>query len=65
MSKPFHLMTPRERTLARIAENRAITEKIANTANNDGRPTHVSSEGVRMTPEERAKRGGLIRKVPK
>src|SRR5690242_19494773 len=29
MNKPFHLMTPAERTAARIAQNRAISEKLA------------------------------------
>ena len=31
MNKPFHLMTPAERTAARIAQNRAISEKFGET----------------------------------
>ena len=65
-------MTPEERAALRIAQNRAIAEKIAqtqNTAGNDGRKTGTpavpSGEGIRMTPEERAKIGSLIRKVQK
>lgn len=63
MSKPFHLMTPKERTLARIAENRAISEKIAE--NKDQPPIHAAGEGIRMTPEEHAKVGSIIRKIQK
>lgn len=64
MNKPFHLMTPEERTALRIAQNRAITEKIAE---GQKKPSlHASSgEGARMTPEERSKLGGVIRKVQK
>lgn len=29
MSKPYHLMTPAERTAARIAKNKALDERIA------------------------------------
>jgi hypothetical protein len=63
MSKPFHLMTPAERTAARIAENRAIDEKIAEAKTK--KPPVTSTEShVRMTPEDRAKKlGSLIRKV--
>jgi hypothetical protein len=63
MNKPFHLMTPAERTAARIAQNRAIEEKIAE---NKVRKPPAKSTGdfVRATPEERASlRGGLVRKV--
>ncbi len=74
MSKPFHLMTPAERTAARIAQNRAIDDKIAeNKVQVQPAPVRAqrppasssSSAGyVRLTPEERAKtRGSLIRKV--
>ena len=38
MNKPFHLMTPAERTAARIAQNRAISEKIGETKNPKPRP---------------------------
>ena len=62
MNKPFHLMTPAERTAARIAENRAISEKISEGKNQ--RPLAKSTgDHIRMTPEERAKLGGVIRKV--
>lgn len=62
MSNPFHLMTPAERTAARIIQNRAISEKIAESK---GPLPPIGSAGdySRMTPEERAKRGSLIRKV--
>ena len=66
MTKPFHLMTPAERTAARIAQNRAINEKIAagKSPRNQERSTEGSTgEGTRATPEERAKFGSLIRKV--
>jgi len=59
MTKPYHLMTPAERTAARIAQNRAISEKIA-----DGKVSRpADGDSSRMTPQERAKRGSLIRKV--
>ena len=62
LTKPFHLMTPAERTAARIAQNRAISEKIAE--NKISRPPLRSTdEFVRLTPEERAKLGSLIRKI--
>ncbi len=62
MSKPFHLMTPAERTALRIAQNRAISEKIANGKSQQpsDRPT---ADYTRATPEERAERGSVIRKV--
>ena len=62
MSKPFHLMTPAERTAARIAQNRAISEKIAESKNQRA-PVGSSAEYFRATPEERAKLGSVIRKV--
>jgi hypothetical protein len=62
MNKPFHLLTPAERTALRIAQNRAISEKIA--ANKTQRPTSGSSaDFTRTTPEERAGLGSVIRKV--
>jgi hypothetical protein len=62
MNKPFHLMTPAERTVARIAENRAISEKIAE-AKLQHPPVPSSGDFSRLTPEERAKLGSVIRKV--
>ena len=63
MNKPFHLMTPAERTAARIAQNRAISEKIAE-AKSEQPPAASTSDYTRATPAERAKlRGGAIRKV--
>ena len=74
MNKPYHLMTPAERTAARIAQNRAISDKIAEgktqapqARSTGARSTSAQStgEGTRATPEERAsKLGSLIRKVP-
>jgi hypothetical protein len=63
MNKPYAMMTPLERTTARIAQNRAITEKIADSKSQLP-PKASSTDFVRATPEEQAKRGGLIRKVP-
>jgi hypothetical protein len=72
MSKPFHLMTPAERTAARIAENRAIAERIAQNKTAQGKPekgknakpaAQPSGEGIRATPDERGNLGSLIRKV--
>lgn len=62
VSKPYHLMTPAERTAARIAQNRAIAEKVGKGPNPKP-PAASGHEFVRETPEERAKSGGLIRKV--
>ena len=62
MNKPFHLMTPAERTVARIAENRAISEKIAESKSQQP-PVRSTGDFVRATPAERAKLGGVIRKV--
>jgi hypothetical protein len=62
MSKPFHLMTPAERTAARIAQNRAISEKVGEGASPKP-PVGSSREFIRRTPEERAKFGSVIRKV--
>jgi hypothetical protein len=63
MNKPFHLLTPAERTALRIAQNRAIEEKIKeNQALKP--PAKSTGDYVRATPEERAKlRGSLVRKV--
>ncbi|HMF76729.1 MAG TPA: hypothetical protein VK604_13800 [Bryobacteraceae bacterium] len=63
--KPFHLMTPAERTAARIAQNRAITEKVAEKTSQRPQKPPVRSTGefIRATPEEHAKLGGVIRKV--
>lgn len=62
MVKPFHLMTPAERTAARIAENRAIAEKIAETKSQRP-PVRSTDDYTRATPGERAKLGSVIRKV--
>jgi hypothetical protein len=62
MNKPFHLMTPAERTAARIAQNRAISEKIAESKTQRP-PVRSSAEYIRATPEERAELGSVIRKV--
>lgn len=62
MNKPFHLMTPAERTAARIAQNRAIAEKVGESANPKP-PVSSSREFIRGTPEDHAKSGSVIRKV--
>ena len=63
MNKPFHLLTPAERTALRIAQNRAIDEKIKETQTLKP-PAKSTADYVRATPEERAKlRGSLVRKV--
>jgi len=62
MTKPYHLMTPAERTAARIAENRAIAERIAETESHRP-PARSSGEFTRRTPDERSKSGTVIRKV--
>jgi hypothetical protein len=63
MEKPFHLMTPEERTAARIAKNRAIEERVG--SNKMVKPPSKSAGGfTRATPEEHAaKHGGVVRKV--
>ena len=66
MTKPFHLMTPSERTAARIAQNRAIEERIGERVveKNKKPPAKSTGDFVRATPEERAdQRGHLVRKV--
>ena len=62
MNKPFHLMTPAERTAARIAQNRAISEKIGETKNPKP-PARSAGDYIRAPPEERGKLGSMIRKV--
>jgi hypothetical protein len=62
MNKPFHLMTPAERTAARIAQNRAIAEKVED-AKNAQPPARSTGDYIRATPEERGKLGSMIRKV--
>lgn len=64
MKKPFHLMTRDEQTAERIAQNRAIAEKLAQ-AKTQTPPARSGGAGVRMTPDERAHLGGVIRKVQK
>ena len=65
MNKPFHMLTPAERTALRIAQNRAIDEKIKETKPHAAKPPAQSSaDFTRATPEERARvRGSLVRKV--
>ncbi len=62
MNKPYHLMTAAEKTVARIAQNRAISEKVAD-ATNQPPPARSTVDYTRVTPDERAKLGSLIRKV--
>lgn len=71
-SKPFHLLTPAEKTALRIAQNRAINERIAISGANTvaGKkaskpPAKSTTDYIRATPEERAelKVGSVIRKV--
>ncbi len=62
MSKPYHLMTPAERTAARMAQNRAIEEKIG-VKGGQKIPAGSTSDYLRGTPEERAQSGSVIRKV--
>ena len=62
MSKPYHLMTPAERTTARIAQNRAIDEKVG-VSEGKRIPAQSTREYVRGTPVERSKLGSLIRKL--
>lgn len=60
-------MTSAERTAARIAQNRAIDEKIKETKmplKAKKPPTSSTADFVRATPEERAElHGSLVRKV--
>jgi len=60
-------MTPAEKTAARIAQNRAIEERIKeHKVEIKAKKPPASSTGdfVRATPEERAElRGHLVRKV--
>jgi len=56
MTKPFHLLTPQEKTVLRIAQNRAINEKATAVP-----PSKSSAEYVRATPEDHV--GRIIRKV--
>jgi hypothetical protein len=71
-SKPFHLLSPAEKTALRIAQNRAINERIAVSGAGQPAakkaqrvPAKSSTEFLRATPEERAalKMGSVIRKV--
>ncbi len=59
-TKPFHLLTPDEKTVLRIAQNRAIAEKVGEKANAVP-PSKSSKEYVRSTPEDHM--GSVIRKV--
>ncbi|MGA7415203.1 MAG: hypothetical protein WBW33_32325 [Bryobacteraceae bacterium] len=71
MTTPFHLLTPAERTTLRIAQNRASSEKIALEQIAHPTPPKKAARtvaapsvgGTRATPEDRAKVGGVIRKI--
>ncbi len=60
MDKPFHLLTPQEKTILRIAQNRAIAEKTK-TAATSLPPAKSSKDYTRATPEDHL--GSVIRKV--
>ena len=71
-TKPFHLLTPQEKTALRIAQNRAINERIAESGalnvvakKAPKPPAKSTTDFIRATPEERAslKVGSVIRKV--
>ena len=72
-TKPFHLLSPKEKTALRIAQNRAINERIAvsgaGTSTGRTKATRAtaksSTDFIRATPEERAalKVGSVVRKV--
>jgi hypothetical protein len=62
MDKPFHLLTPAEKTALRIAQNRAIDEKVAE-AKSKLPPPKSTAEFTRATPDDRAKTGSVIRKA--
>jgi hypothetical protein len=59
-TKPFHLLTPQEKTVLRIAQNRAITEKVGEKAAALP-PSKSSKDHIRSTPEDHL--GSVIRKV--
>jgi len=59
MDKPFHLLTPQEKTVLRIAQNRAIAEKTKTVAAPP--PKASSKDYTRATPEDHV--GRVIRKV--
>jgi hypothetical protein len=56
MTKPFHLLTPEEKTILRIAQNRAMAEKTKAVP-----PPKSSTDYSRATPEDHV--GSVIRKV--
>ncbi len=63
MNKPFHLLTPAEKTALRIAQNRAIAERIAEKkgeTKNAKPPASSNGDFTRATPDERS---NVIRKV--
>lgn len=65
-TKPFHLMTPAERTIARIAQNRAISERIEEKVEETKArkpPVRSTDDYTRGTPDERSKLGSVIRKI--
>jgi hypothetical protein len=62
MNKPFHLLTPAEKTALRIAQNRAISEKIDESKDKKP-PARSTGDYRRATPEDHAKTGSVIRKM--
>jgi hypothetical protein len=60
MDKPFHLLTPQEKTLLRIAQNRAMNENM-HEKKVAAPPSKSSKDYVRATPEDHV--GSVIRKV--
>ena len=61
MDKPFHLLTPQEKTILRIAQNRAIAEKTKTSNAAAVPPSKSSKDYIRATPEDHL--GSVIRKV--
>jgi hypothetical protein len=61
MDKPFHLLTPQEKTVLRIAQNRAIAEKTRTSTVAAIPPAKSSKDYIRATPEDHL--GSVIRKV--
>jgi hypothetical protein len=75
MDKPFHLLTPQEKTTLRIAQNRVINEKTkgfvapskpsrsskSSRSSVSSTPSVAPHDFVRATPDEHM--GSLIRKV--
>ena len=60
MDKPFHLLTPQEKTILRIAQNRAIAKKRKRQPLRCHQ-ANLSKDYTRATPEDHL--GSVIRKV--